>query len=359
MGVCMSTLILDEEGLLKGRLKRKLAAPSLNSTEEGHDNKLCSNGVSSSCCAHTKQGRKGINQDCFLAWESFGPQGEATFCGIFDGHGPSGHHVAKQVRDCLPNLLLDDECVSLYMSNNSQELVGGSPKHLKPDADALISVSKAFVDCYGKMDDKLKMHPELNCVCSGTTSVTLLVKKKELVIANVGDSRAILVSRGEGASLRVEQLTVDFKPDLPGELERIRNCKGRVFALEDEPEVARIWLPNENKPGLAMARALGDFCLKEYGLSAVPHVYHRQISEVDEFVVLATDGVWDVMSNEEVASVVDKAEPKGLAAKNVVDAAVKKWKCKFSHVRMDDCAVRNLNTACKLHVQKPLTTTVI
>ncbi|MCO5610354.1 hypothetical protein L7F22_064590 [Adiantum nelumboides] len=336
MGVCMSTLVLDEDGLLRSRPKRKLASPSLDYTEAGADNRLCSNGISNSCCAYSKQGRKGINQDCFLAWEGFGPQGDATFCGVFDGHGPVGHQVAKKVRDCLPNVLLDDECASLFMSNSS---VGGSPEHLKPDVDGLLSMSKAFVDCYGKMDDKLKTLPELNCVCSGTTAVTLVVKNKDLVIANVGDSRAILVSRGEAASLQVQQLTVDFKPDLPGELERIQNCKGRVFALEDEPEVARLWLPNENKPGLAMARAFGDFCLKEYGLSAVPHVCHKRISEVDEFVVLATDGVWDVMSNEEVASVVEKTEPKGSAAKSVVDAAVKKWKRKFSHVRMDDCAV--------------------
>lgn len=338
----MSTLIdgklLDDEGLLRSRLKRKLASPSLiEAGQPGDENRLCTNGISKSCCAHMKQGRKGINQDCFLAWEGFGAQGEATFCGVFDGHGPMGHHVAKKVRDCLPNLLLDNQCASLPMTNNIQAFAGAGA--VTVGSDGYVSVKKAFADCYSKMDDTLKSNPDLNCVFSGTTAVTLLVQNKSLMIANVGDSRAILVSRGEGASLRVEQLTVDFKPDLPGELERIKDCKGRVFALEDEPEVARIWLPNENKPGLAMARALGDFCLKEYGLSAIPHVSHREITNDDEFVVLATDGVWDVLSNDEVASIVEKAEPKGLAAKSVVDTAAKKWKRKFSHIRMDDCAV--------------------
>jgi len=71
----------------------------------------------------------------------------------------------------------------------------------------------------------------------------------------------------------------------------IHQCKGRVFALQDEPEVARVWLPNNDSPGLAMARAFGDFCLKDFGLISVPDVYYRQLTEKDEFIILATDGV--------------------------------------------------------------------
>ena len=78
---------------------------------------------------------------------------------------------------------------------------------------------------------------------------------------------------------------------ISGEAERILKCKGRVFALEDEPEVARVWLPYDDAPGLAMARAFGDFCLKDFGLIAVPEVTHRKLDPKDEFIVLATDGV--------------------------------------------------------------------
>lgn len=76
-----------------------------------------------------------------------------------------------------------------------------------------------------------------------------------------------------------------------GEEERIKKCKGRVFALKDEPEVARVWLPNTDSPGLAMARAFGDFCLKDFGLISVPDISCRCLTEKDQFVVLATDGV--------------------------------------------------------------------
>lgn len=76
-----------------------------------------------------------------------------------------------------------------------------------------------------------------------------------------------------------------------GEAARIQQCKGRVFALQDEPEVARVWLPNSDSPGLAMARAFGDFCLKDYGLISVPDISYRHLTDKDEFIILATDGV--------------------------------------------------------------------
>lgn len=64
-----------------------------------------------------------------------------------------------------------------------------------------------------------------------------------------------------------------------------------MFALRDEPDVSRVWLPNIDSPGLAMARAFGDFCLKDFGLTSSPDVSYRRLTEKDEFVVLASDGV--------------------------------------------------------------------
>jgi len=78
---------------------------------------------------------------------------------------------------------------------------------------------------------------------------------------------------------------------LIGEAERIKRCKGRVFALQDEPEVPRVWLPFDDAPGLAMARAFGDFCLKDYGVISIPEFSHRQLTDRDQFIVLASDGV--------------------------------------------------------------------
>lgn len=61
--------------------------------------------------------------------------------------------------------------------------------------------------------------------------------------------------------------------------------------MDEEPEVFRMWMPEHNCPGLAMARAFGDFCLKDFGLISIPEVSYRRLTDSDEFVVLATDGV--------------------------------------------------------------------
>jgi len=52
-----------------------------------------------------------------------------------------------------------------------------------------------------------------------------------------------------------------------------------------------MWRPKGCRPGLAMSRAFGNFCLKDYGLISVPDLSYRKLTEQDEFVVLASDGV--------------------------------------------------------------------
>lgn len=79
--------------------------------------------------------------------------------------------------------------------------------------------------------------------------------------------------------------------DITEEAERIIQCNGRVFCLPDEPGVQRVWRPEEESPGLAMSRAFGDYCVKDLGLISVPEVTQRHITNEDQFVVLATDGV--------------------------------------------------------------------
>lgn len=75
------------------------------------------------------------------------------------------------------------------------------------------------------------------------------------------------------------------------EAERITQSRGRVFCMEDEPGVYRVWMPNGKTPGLAISRAFGDHCMKDFGLISVPDVTHRKITPRDQFVILATDGV--------------------------------------------------------------------
>eukprot|EP00249_Psilotum_nudum_P019741 c27397_g1_i3 orf=617-2101(-) len=309
--------------------------------------RLCSNGASSIGCIFTQQGRKGTNQDAMLLWENFASRTDAVFCGIFDGHGPYGHLVARKVRDSLPPMLMSHWRARMNGdgANTGVSLEDEDWKEFASEGiDAkLPEMFKAwmfsFLKAYNAMDKELKAHPTLDCFCSGTTAVTMLLQGQDLIIGNVGDSRAVLGTEADDKTLEAVQLTVDLKPNLPKEAERIKQCKGRVFALQDEPEVARLWLPYDDSPGLAMARAFGDFCLKDFGLIAVPEISYRRLTARDQFIVLATDGVWDVVSNKEAIDVISSAPTKTTAARSLVETAVRAWKLKYPTSKVDDCAV--------------------
>lgn len=320
------------------------------------------NGSSEVASLFTQQGKKGTNQDAMLVWENFGSRTDTIFCGVFDGHGPYGHMVAKRVRDSLPLRLSAHWEVSITSEDILKEISLNTAGSMNSEDTPFISadeesrasidleeadkhpeifqiLKESFLKAFRVMDRELRLHPGIDCFCSGTTAVTLIKQGRDLVIGNVGDSRAVLGTRDKDDSLIAVQLTVDLKPSLPAEAERIRKCRGRVFALHDEPEVARVWLPNNDSPGLAMARAFGDFCLKDFGLISVPDISYRRITEKDEFVVLATDGIWDVLSNKEVVDIVASAPARSSAARFLVESAVRAWRYKYPTSKIDDCAV--------------------
>ncbi|KAF3776760.1 putative protein phosphatase 2C 33 [Nymphaea thermarum] len=349
----------------KVKKKNGMRGPSFDSKREELllkiPGRMFLNEASKVASLFTQQGRKGLNQDAMIVWENFGSRTDTVFCGVFDGHGPFGHLVAKRVRDSLPFKLsahwqvnignddslcdginragsvTSDETSSLCMDEEPRLSTDLSEMEKLPDI--FMTLKESFLKAFKVMDKELKLHSDIDCFCSGTTAVTLVKQGQDLVIGNVGDSRAVLGTRNEDDSLTAVQLTVDLKPNLPREEERIRRCKGRVFALHDEPEVARVWLPYSDSPGLAMARAFGDFCLKDFGLISVPEVFYRRLTERDEFVVLATDGIWDVLSNKEVVDIVASAPARSSAARSLVESAVRAWRLKYPTSKVDDCAV--------------------
>ncbi|XP_057473287.1 probable protein phosphatase 2C 52 [Actinidia eriantha] len=310
-------------------------------------NRIFTNGKNRSSCIFTQQGRKGINQDAMIVWEDFISE-DVTFCGVFDGHGPHGHLVSRKVRDALPLKLLSflHSCESKQSGSGTAcctgnlKSDGGDPEDDGVTENKVYSLwREVFLKSYKAMDKELRSHPNLDCFCSGSTAVTIVKQGTNLYMGNIGDSRAILGSKDSNDSMVAIQLTVDLKPDLPREAERIKRCKGRVFALQDEPEVPRVWLPFDDAPGLAMARAFGDFCLKEYGVISIPEFSHWILTERDKFIVLASDGVWDVLSNEEVVDIVSSAPTRSSSARTLVDSAAREWKSKYPTSKMDDCAV--------------------
>ncbi|XVF41826.1 hypothetical protein PTKIN_Ptkin01aG0311600 [Pterospermum kingtungense] len=280
----------------------------------------------------SKRGRKGVNQDCAIVWEEFGSQADMLFCGIFDGHGPWGHFVAKKVRESMPSSLLCNWQETLAQTSLDPDFdLESDKKHQR-----FLIWKHSYVKTCAAVDQELEQCRKIDSFYSGTTALTIVRQGDLIYVANIGDSRAVLATTSEDGNLVHVQLTVDFKPNLPQEAERIIQCKGRVFCLHDEPGVHRVWLPDEESPGLAMSRAFGDYCIKDYGLISVPEVTQRHITSSDQFVVLATDGVWDVISNQEAIQIVSSTPDKAKAAKHLVQCAVHAWKKKRKNIAMDD-----------------------
>ncbi|XP_027352547.1 probable protein phosphatase 2C 65 [Abrus precatorius] len=293
---------------------------------------------------YTQQGKKGVNQDSMTVWEDYTGEKDMIFCGVFDGHGPLGHKVSQFIRDNLPSKLseaikMSQQKVCKYYDANDADTASFDDVYPENGHNmSLASWEGCFLKSFDEIDEYLAQEINTDSYCSGCTAVTLIKQGDQLIVGNLGDSRAVLCTR-EGDELIPIQLTVDLKPDIPSEASRIINCEGRVFAAEEEPDVYRIWMPDDDCPGLAMSRAFGDFCLKDYGLISLPDVFYRKITKQDEFVVLATDGVWDVLTNVEVINIVASAPRRSLAAKLLVKRAVRAWRYKYPGSKVDDCAV--------------------
>ena len=108
---------------------------------------------------------------------------DVTFCGVFDGHGPHGHLVARKVREALPLKLLsflhssesgrNGSGKACFRSNIKPES-GESEKDLSAEDNENSMWREAFMKAYKAMDKVLRSHPNLDCFCSGSTAVTIV-----------------------------------------------------------------------------------------------------------------------------------------------------------------------------------------
>ncbi|KAJ6293031.1 PROTEIN PHOSPHATASE 2C [Salix viminalis] len=141
----------------------------------------------------------------------------------------------------------------------------------------------------------------------GSTAVTaILINCQKLVVANVGDSRVVICKNGVAI-----QLSVDHEPST--EREDIENRGG--FVLTFPGDVPRV------DGQLAVARAFGDKNLKEH-LSSEPDVAMEMIDDETDCIILASDGLWKVMSNQEAVDTIKNIKDARSAAKRLTEEAL-------------------------------------
>ena len=147
--------------------------------------------------------------------------------------------------------------------------------------------------------------------------------------ANLGDSRAVVGSCSNDETCALE-VSIDHKPTREGEKERVLSSGGKIErSMVDDKEVGpyRVWKAEEDIPGIAITRSFGDLIAHKIGVIAEPEVTHKEIDNDDRFIVMGSDGVWDVMSSAEAVGFILSLpiEEKETAAEKMVGECRERW----------------------------------
>lgn len=286
------------------------------------------------------------NQDCLVALVPWGPGSAFNLFGALDGHGRNGHQCAIFV---------------------AQKVVAYLAKTLVEDAQGhaiAVTLHKAVLYAERKLEAYTSI---VDFQLSGSTGVFVLVRGATLFCANVGDSRAVVGREKEAFSRSTRRshaagvvplpdspppqkngekkwktqsiprsacyfpvpISVDQKPSRPDEKKRLLAAGARVDAWEGmDVGEERVWLPEARTPGLAVSRSFGDLLVKSYGVNCTPEVYSLELCEDDRFMVMASDGVFEFISSQEVVDVVGRWRDRGSAqeaAEELVKLSLERW----------------------------------
>ncbi|KAF7946782.1 hypothetical protein EAE96_009764 [Botrytis aclada] len=219
-----------------------------------------------------------------------------SFFGVYDGHG--GDRVA------------------LFAGENIHQIIAKQEAFQKGD------IEQALKDGFLATDRAILMDPRYEEEVSGCTASVGIISYKKIYVGNAGDSRSVLGVKG-----RAKPLSFDHKPQNEGEKARINAAGGFV-------DFGRV---NGN---LALSRAIGDFEFKKSAelspeqqiVTAFPDVTVHDITDDDEFLVVACDGIWDCQSSQAVIEFVRR----GIVAKQDLS--------KICENMMDNCLASNSET---------------
>ncbi|KAJ0399705.1 hypothetical protein ATCC90586_002698 [Pythium insidiosum] len=231
---------------------------------------------------------------------------------VLDGHGEAGDFVSAFIRDRLPGELFRHASFA-----PTGDLLQDAARLQTAIRDALAAVEKAVLK-----------DPAIDTEFSGTTAVITVIRENLLVVGNVGDSR---ITRGfvtAAGAVGCEGVSVDHKPDRPDEKARIVASGGRVFAVEYDDGIdgpPRVWLGHMDVPGLAMSRSLGDAVAHTAGVTSEPEFFSRLLDDSDRCLVIATDGLWEFMSNDEVNDIAMAQKDPKVAVDLLIMEANRRW----------------------------------
>lgn len=202
-----------------------------------------------------------------------------------DGHGVEGHYVSSFIKEVLPFIM-------------SQNLYGVDL--LKENIDS--TAKQTFLD----VNDKLVNNEEINSTFSGSTCVSVIYTPERLICLNIGDSRAV-IGRCINAQWKGVNLSRDHKPTERDEAKRIIDNDGRIQPFIDEGEFIgppRVWIKEDDVPGLAMTRSFGDRVASTVGVISEPEITYYDFNSDDNFLIIASDGIWEFITSSQCINII-------------------------------------------------------
>ncbi|XP_057532502.1 probable protein phosphatase 2C 11 [Amaranthus tricolor] len=225
----------------------------------------------------TFKGKRASMEDYFETKISEVDGQMVAFFGVFDGHG--GPRTAE------------------YLKNNLFNNLCSHPDFIK-------DTKSAIVESFKQTDTNYLSEEKGQQKDAGSTASTALLIGDRLLVANVGDSR--VVASRDGSAI---PLSIDHKPDRTDERQRIEDAGGFV-----------IWAGTWRVGGvLAVSRAFGDKLLKQY-VTAEPEIMEQEIDGVD-FIIIASDGLWNIISNKATVSLVQNINDAEAASRKLTEEA--------------------------------------
>ena len=245
-----------------------------------------------------KTGMTKTNQDTLISKTNINNIKDFNIFGVLDGHGPTGHLISQFAGQFIPNCIINNPDIRRQTNPESIYFI------LRQNNYQIIN--QAFI----AVDNKLQAQ-NFDSKESGSTCVLIIHIGNHIICANVGDSRAIAVfdekNDGNLNYLKSFPLSIDYKPDLPEEKNRILMSGGWVEQIKNSFGEGigpyRVFAPGEDYPGLAMSRSIGDQDGKKFGVIPDPGIIEYNINRNTKYIVLCSDGVWEFLSNEHVKNI--------------------------------------------------------
>ena len=231
---------------------------------------------------------KKINQDNYFVFHNFAGNTNYIFMSVCDGHGQVGQEISNYLKENLPislNRKIKEKKINILTTN----------------------INNIIKETFLEENNNLSSNEMINSMLSGSTCVSVIYTPYKLITANVGDSRAFMGRFITNNEWKAIDLTRDHKPDLPDEKKRILSNNGVIEPMKDDDGSfigpMRVWLKNEDYPGLAMSRSFGDKVAHSVGVSAEPEIKEYLFDKNDKFFIVASDGLFEFMSSQEIVNI--------------------------------------------------------